>query len=132
MNLLLVMVLFANMGFLYPTYTLFLLSRNLNLTEMLTLESVLALGIILWEVPSSVLADRWGRKKLIVLARVLDLLSMIPMFWVRGFLPFAVLYALSGLSIASQSGALEAYLYEILPDRAAMTRSLGILRGAMF
>jgi MFS family permease len=126
------MVLFANMGFLYPTYTLFLLSRNLNLTEILTLESVLALGIMLWEVPSSVLADRWGRKKLIVLARLLDLVSMIPMFWVRGFLPFAVLYALSGLAIASQSGALEAYLYEILPDRSGMTRSLGYLRGAMF
>jgi len=132
MPLLLAMVLFANMGFLYPTYTLFLLSRNLNLTEILTLESVLALGIMLWEVPSSVLADRWGRKKLIVLARLLDLVSMIPMFWVRGFLPFAVLYALSGLAIASQSGALEAYLYEILPDRSGMTRSLGYLRGAMF
>ena len=132
MKLLLVMVLFANMGFLYPTYTLFLLSRGLNLTEILTLESVLALGIMLWEVPSSVLADRWGRKKLIVLARLLDLVSMIPMFWVRGFLPFAALYALSGLAIASQSGAMEAYLYEILPDRSTMTRSLGYLRGAMF
>lgn len=132
MPLLLGMVLFANMGFLYPTYTLFLLSRNLNLTEILTLESVLALGIILWEVPSSVLADRWGRKKLIVLARILELVAMIPMFWARGFLPFAALYGLSGLAIASQSGALEAYLYEILPDRSSMTRSLGFLRGAMF
>ena len=132
MPLLLLMMLFANMGFLYPTYTLFLLSRDLNLTEVLTLESVLALGIVLWEVPSSVLADRWGRKKLIVLARLFDLASMIPMFWVRGFLPFAVLYALAGLAIASQSGALEAYLYEILPDRSAMARSLGYLRGAMF
>jgi hypothetical protein len=95
MKLLLAMVLFANMGFLYPTYTLFLLSRDLNLTEILTLESVMALGIMLWEVPSSVLADRWGRKKLIVLARLLELVSMVPMFWVRGFLPFAVLYAVS-------------------------------------
>jgi MFS family permease len=126
------MVLFANLGFLYPTYTLFLLSRDLNLTEILTLESVLALGLMLWEVPSSMLADRWGRKKLLVLARLLDLVSMIPMFWVRGFVPFAVLYGLSGLAIASQSGTLEAYLYEILPDRAMMTRSLGYLRGAVF
>lgn len=132
MRRLLGMVLFSNLGFLYPTYTLFLLSRELNLTEILSLESVLALGIMLWEVPSSVLADRWGRKKLIVLGRLLDLLSMIPMFWVRGFLPFAVLYALSGLAIASQSGALEAYLYETLPDRSTMTRSLGIMRGAVF
>jgi predicted MFS family arabinose efflux permease len=132
MRRLLAMVLFANMGFLYPTYTLFLLSRDLNLTEILSLESVLALGIMLWEVPSSVLADRWGRKKLIVLARLLDLISMIPMFWVRGFLPFAVLYAISGLAIASQSGALEAYLYETLPDRSTMTHHLGILRGAVF
>ena len=132
MPLLLGMVLFANMGFLYPTYTLFLLSRDLNLTEILTLESVLALGIILWEVPSSVLADRWGRKRLIVLARILDLVSMIPMFWARGFWPFVALYGLSGLAIASQSGAIEAYLYENLPNRSTMTRSLSLLRGAGF
>jgi MFS family permease len=54
------------------------------------------------------------------------------MFWVRDFIPFSVLYALSGLAIASQSGAMEAYLYEILPDRSKMTRNLGYLRGAVF
>jgi hypothetical protein len=44
MRRLLGMFFFANLGFLYPTYTLFLLSRELNLTEILSLESVLFFG----------------------------------------------------------------------------------------
>ena len=127
---LLLMSLFANMGFLYPVYTLFLLSRDMNLTGVMTLESALALGIIVWEVPSSLLADRWGRQKMIVLSRAFELLSAIPMLWVRGFPAFAGLYFLSGLAIASQSGALEAYVYETLGERSDMTRRLGILRAA--
>jgi len=124
---LIVMSLFANMGFIYPVYTLFLLSRDMNLTSVLTLESILALGILLWEVPSSLLADRWGRKRMIVLARALELLGAVPMLWARGFAAFAGLYFLSGLAIASQSGALEAYIYETLGERSDMTRRLGII-----
>ena len=116
--------------FLYPVYTLFLLSRDLNLTGIMTLESILALAIILWEVPSGVLADRFGKKRLIALACLLELGASIPMLWVTGFWPFGILYALSGVGIASQSGSLEAYLYEVIEEKSAMTRYLGYLRGA--
>jgi MFS family permease len=121
------MSFFASLAFIYPVYTLFLLSRDMNLTNVLTLESVLALGIILWEVPSSLMADRWGRKKMIVLSRGLELLGAVPMLWARGFAAFAGLYFLSGLAIASQSGALEAYIYETMGERGDMTRRLGII-----
>jgi MFS family permease len=97
---------------------------------VLTLESILALGILLWEVPSSLMADRWGRKKMIVLARALELIGAVPMLWVRGFAAFGALYFLSGLAIASQSGALEAYIYETLGERSDMTRRLGFIHAA--
>jgi MFS family permease len=127
---LIMMSFFSNMGFIYPVYTLFLLSRDMNLTGVLTLESILALGILLWEVPSSLMADRWGRKKMIVLARALELVGAVPMLWVRGFAAFGALYFLSGLAIASQSGALEAYIYETLGERSDMTRRLGFIHAA--
>lgn len=118
------------MWFIYPVYTLFLLSRQMNLTHVLTLESILALGILLWEVPSSLLADRWGRKRMIVLARFLELVGAMPMLWARGFAAFAVLYFISGLAIATQSGALEAYVYETMGERSDMTRRLGFIHAA--
>lgn len=116
--------------FLYPVYTLFLLSRDLDLTGIMTLESILALFLILWEVPSGALADRFGKKRLIALGCLLELVSSVPMLWVEGFWAFAVLYALSGVGIASLSGSLEAYLYEKLEEKEGMTRYLGYLRGA--
>jgi MFS family permease len=124
------MSFFSSMGFIYPVYTLFLLSREMNLTNVLTLESILALGMLLWEVPSSLLADRWGRKRMIVLARLLELIGAVPMLWAHGFTAFAGLYFLSGLAIASQSGALEAYIYETLGERSDMTRRLGTIHAA--
>jgi MFS family permease len=116
--------------FLYPVYTLFLLSRDLDLTGIMTLESILALALILWEVPSGALADRFGKKRLIAFGCLLELISSVPMLWVEGFWAFGVLYALSGVGIASLSGSLEAYLYEKLENREEMTRYLGYLRGA--
>ena len=115
--------------FLYPVYTLFLLSRDLDLTGIMTLESILALSLILWEVPSGALADRFGKKRLIAFGCLLELVSSVPMLWVEGFWAFGVLYALSGVGIASLSGSLEAYLYEKLEDKEGMTRYLGYLRG---
>lgn len=116
--------------FLYPVYTLFLLSRDLDLTGIMTLESILALALILWEVPSGALADRFGKKRLIAFGCLLELISSVPMLWVEGFWAFGVLYALSGVGIASLSGSLEAYLYEKLENGEEMTRYLGYLRGA--
>ena len=130
MPTLIVMSLFSNMGFIYPVYTMFLLSRGMNMTNILTLESILALGILLWEVPSSLLADRWGRKRMIVLARLLELVVAVPMLWAHGFLAFAMIYFISGLGIACQSGALEAYIYETLGERKDMTRRLGYIHAA--
>lgn len=127
---LLVMSFFSTMWFIYPVYTLFLLTREMSLTDILTLESILSLGILVWEVPSSLLADRWGRKKMIILARMLELLGAVPMLWARGFAAFAGLYFLSGLAIASQSGALEAYVYETMGERSDMTKRLGVLYAA--
>jgi MFS family permease len=127
MPALIAMSFFSSLAFIYPVYTLFLLSRDMNLTGVMTQESILSLGILLWEVPSSLLADRLGRKKMIVLSRFLELLGAVPMLWARGFAAFAGLYFLSGLAIASQSGALEAYIYETVGERKDMTRRLGIV-----
>jgi MFS family permease len=41
-----------------------------------------------------------------------------------------MIYALSGVAIASKSGSFEAYLYEAIGDKSAMTRFLGYLRAA--
>lgn len=125
---LLAMRMFSTMGFLYPVFTLFLMSRGLNLTGVLSLESVLAAAILLWEVPSGALADRYGKKRLIAFAYVLLLLSSIPLYLARGFGWFALMYAVEGVAYASQSGALEAYLYDALDDKDQMAHWLGVMR----
>ncbi|MHB1293930.1 MAG: hypothetical protein ACYC4R_02935 [Anaerolineae bacterium] len=69
----------ANLGFVYPVYTLFPLSRDLNLTSVLTLESVLVAMLILWKVLSRALADRFGKKQIIVFSTLLDVIGQAPL-----------------------------------------------------
>ena len=53
--------------------TLFYLHRGLTLSEIFYLTVVWAIVSLLFEIPSSYLADRWGRKKTILLGILLSL-----------------------------------------------------------
>lgn len=104
-------------GFVWPIFTLFLLSRGLTFTEIATLSATMAVLVVLGEVPSGYVGDRIGRRNSLVLGRVAAVASLLGFLVVTTFPGFLALYVLWALTFTFASGTEEAWLYETLADR---------------
>ena len=110
-----------NCRFYYPVFTILFLDLGLSIGEFAALNVVWALTSVVLEVPSGALADRFGRRPLVVAAGVLMVLEMAVLclmqpghhdlvLWL-----FVVNRLLSGAAEACASGADEALAYDSLP-----------------
>lgn len=100
-------------GVLIPFFTIW---GGLSLTELMLVQAWFSVLIVLFELPSGVLADRFGRKKTIILGTILNIAGVIlyvtsPNLWI--FLLAEVFWA---GAFACFSGAKEALLYDTLVD----------------
>lgn len=113
--------LLFNARFYYPIFAVLQLDYGLTMAQFAILNTVWAVSIVLLEVPSGALADKLGRKPMVVIASVLMILEMaliafVPLgnsslvFWV-----WVLNRILSGAAEASASGADEALAYDSLP-----------------
>ncbi len=125
-----------NSRFYYPIYTILFLDFGLSLEEFATLNMVWALSIVVFEVPSGALADKLGRRHLVVFASFLMVVEMLILCFMpvnAGALTFSLFLVnrvISGLAEACCSGADEALVYDALPAEgrnAAWTRVLASL-----
>jgi MFS family permease len=105
---------FYSLTFYTTVYTLLLQDRGLDYWEIFLLESVLSAFIFLFEVPSGYLADRWGRKRVIVLAVGCYFLSSLVLVVAQPYWMFVMQAALYGIGVAAMSGTDSALLYEDL------------------
>ncbi len=121
LNLFIAFRLLFNARFYYPIFAVIQLDYGLTLAQFALLNAVWAVSIVLLEVPSGALADRIGRKRMVVAAAMLmvcemALLAFVPLgnntvvFWV-----WVVNRLLSGAAEASASGADEALAYDSIP-----------------
>lgn len=117
-----------NCRFYYPVFTILFLDLGLSIGEFAALNVVWALTSVVLEVPSGALADRFGRRPLVVAAGVLMVLEMAVLCLMQpghhdlvlGL--FVVNRVLSGAAEACASGADEALAYDSLPvaDRTVL------------
>lgn len=124
----------SSLYFAVPIQTLFFFAKGLSFTEIMLLESILLLGILLFEVPTGLVGDRIGRKWSIVCGSVTGLLGWIPWFLADGFALFGLSFFLFGIAIAFQSGSDQALIYDDLKERGKagdMQRVMGMYLGSM-
>jgi len=111
-----------NARFYYPVFTILFLDMGLTLEQFALLNAAWAATIVLSEVPSGALADRWGRKRMVQLAATLMVLEMALLCLTpqgsSSYLFWIVLLnrMLSGVAEAAASGADEALAYDTLVD----------------
>ena len=65
--------------------TLFYLHRGLTLSQVFFLSIVWSVVNIIVEIPSSYLADKWGRKKTLMLGSIAFVLQVILLFFANNF-----------------------------------------------
>lgn len=120
--------------FTVPIQTLFFFAKGLTFAQIMLLESVLLVGILLFEIPTGILGDRMGRKWSLITGAGLGLLAWIPWFLANDFFLFALSFFISGIGIAFQSGSDQALIFDDLKSQGKegeMQQRIGKYYGGM-
>lgn len=129
-QLLALIAFFGQLYFFVPFMTPYLLERNLTIAEIAGLQTMLLVSLLLMEIPTGVLADRFGhvwsyRTGLIVLAS-----GEFLFLFARDYPMFLLIQIITGAGFAFGSGSVDAILYDSLPNRnrtIAMQKAKGML-----
>jgi MFS family permease len=105
-------------SFIWGVNTLFLLDAGLNNAEAFTANAAFTLGMVLFEIPTGVVADTRGRRFSFILGTVTLLTSTLLYWWMwltrAPFAGWVLASILIGLGFTFFSGATEAWLVDAL------------------
>jgi hypothetical protein len=99
---------------IYPVYNIHFVASGLSVMDVAALQGIWMLPILLLEIPSGILADRFGRKGVIVFGYIAKTATFIVWLLFPGFAGFALGFALWGIQEAFASGAQDALIYDAL------------------
>jgi len=116
--LLLILLSTLSASFIWGVNTLFLLDAGLSNTQAFAANAFFTLGMVVFEVPTGVVADTWGRRSSYLLGAGTLLVSTLVylLMWETGapFWGWALASAFIGLGFTFFSGAVEAWLVDAL------------------
>lgn len=102
----------SGMYFYTPVMSLFLLQQNISIGFLVAAQTAFSVAMMLGELPTGVLADRFGQKVSIRLGLLLDALGMVQLLLVRNNAALIAYFLVRGISVAFRSGSDEALLYD--------------------
>lgn len=105
---------FAELLILGPVLVLFLTAKGLTFTEIMLLQSISAVSVFFFEVPTGALADKIGRKYSVMLGALMWALGLLLYVIGKGFIVFAISEITFSLGSAFKSGADSALIYDSL------------------
>ncbi|MCX7031385.1 MAG: MFS transporter [Spirochaetes bacterium] len=95
-------------------WMLYLAFRGMSLVQIGLIESVFHVTSLLMEVPTGIIADRFGRRTSRLLGRLMAMLGTLLMVVSGSFWGFAVAFVFTALSFNLESGAGDALVYDSL------------------
>lgn len=107
---------FTELKSLNSVIQLFYLSRGMDLGQVVYLSLIWTITIFAFDIPSSFLADRFGRKRIILLGLFLTSISTFLLFFGSGFLYISFVYAISAIGYSFYTGTDQAILYDSLKE----------------
>lgn len=106
--------IFLNLDVQRSLFVLYLLQLGITQGEIGILQSFLFFSSVALEIPSGLLADRYGRKFSLTIGFLGLFISGVGFLLFSSFIPFAIIFCLFGASIAMSSGSDRALLYDNL------------------
>lgn len=110
------MFLFA-LRFTEVYWVIYLREKGLSFAAVGLLETVFHIASFVSEVPTGVVADRWGRRASVATGRIVAAASAALVLLSRSWPMMAVAFALNAISYTFHSGAFEALVYDALAER---------------
>ena len=120
------MLLFS-LRFTEVIWVVYLREKGFSYASIGLFETIFHIASFSSEVPTGIIADRWGRKTSLFLGRVLAAIAAAIMLFARSWAFLAVSFAIHAVSYTCHSGAFDALLYDSLPDerKSSFTRLMG-------
>lgn len=100
--------------FFIPVLALFYIASQVSFEQFTLIMGIFALATFLFEIPSGVLADLIGKKKMLVLSGIMWIIEIFLIAFFNGFWFFLVAKIISGMGVSFSSGSYEAIIYDTL------------------
>lgn len=136
--LLLTLTRWLPIGFIVALLILWKLDRGLSLSQAMTAAAVTGFVVFATELPSAGIADSLGRRPVLILAAVVNVLAALALLVADSFAAFVVAAVLTGIFRALDSGPLEAWyvdtVHRSMPGADVgqdLARMAGVLGGSI-
>ncbi len=113
--------LFEDLMPIYPLYLIYFENKGLTVQQISVLLAIWSLAVVLLEIPSGVMADRWSRKNMIMIGSLCRAACYLIWSFSDRFELFALGFILWGTGGAFVSGAEEALLFDSLKQEGRET-----------
>lgn len=105
---------FQGLVFAYVIERLFGLERGLTVQDMVYVEVAYAAIVLLLEVPTGALADRWSRKKMIIISAIFSFFEFFILIFAHNIWMFILSACAAAIGGAFASGTINALFYDSL------------------
>jgi len=130
----LVLVKFLTTLYFYiPYMTLYFRGRGFSFVQINSMWGIAVFTMFLAEVPTGLLADRWGRRRSVQIAIFLQFVGELLFLFITNYWLLVVDAIIAGIGFAFSSGALEALIYDDLKAQGRegeMNKVMGRFTGA--
>lgn len=127
---------YFSLGIMAPVLNLILLDKGATLQTLPLLLAVYSCTVFLFELPSGICADTYGRKVVFMLACIFQICSYITLLFVSNLIFLPIVAIMMGFGRAFSSGSLDALLIDDVLDTKgeaslpSITSRLAIMEGA--
>jgi MFS family permease len=97
-----------------PIVVLFVQDRGFSLAQYTALDAVWYVSTLVFEVPTGVVTDRYGKKVSLLVAAALQSFSLFILAIAKTFLLMIISYVLWGLASSFETGTTDAFVYDSL------------------
>lgn len=105
---------FHSLIFAYVIERLYWAERGITVQQVVYTEIIYAAAVIIFEVPTGALADKWSRKYMMIINALLHFFEFLILIYANRFWHFALVVFLSGIGKAMSSGTSNAIIYDSL------------------
>ena len=113
---------FFDFIFIYAVEKLFMLHRELDLSQIGILLFLWSMMTLVLEVPSGAIADRWSRRKMLILSGLSFSLCYVIWIFSNSFWMFLFGFLLRTIGGTFASGTLQAYVFDFLKQAKAESK----------